>query len=68
LIPIMAKVEDGWECQRCRFICCGHKDATTHLREHGVLDDHVITASDTGDIYDLKDIELPDIIREGGSA
>lgn len=58
--PVMQKLEEGWECQKCRFSCYGMQDALTHAtREHGAD-----AAWDSeGTIWDAKD---PEVLRECG--
>lgn len=60
MIPVMRKVEDGWECCRCRFVCCGITDALTHAgREHGADP----AWDPEGTVWDARE---PSVLRAGG--
>ena len=67
MIPLLEKIENGWQCRECRVSPSNYVEAVEHaFREHHCPKEMLAFDSEWGHGYDLRETSLDDLLRNGG--
>ena len=63
MTPIIERRFGHWYCVPCKLSIVGKQDAVVHLRTHHDVPPEYVAFDEHGNVYDIRSISTPEMLR-----